>query len=36
VYPPGAKSTVEITATDLDRLRDNEFLNDSCIDFYLK
>ncbi len=36
-YPPeGGKSCVEVTAKDFDRLEDGEFLNDTCIDFYLK
>ena len=37
VYPPGRKlDVVELTEHDLSRLDDNEFLNDSVIDFYAK
>jgi Ulp1 family protease len=36
-YPPeGGKHSVEVTAEDLARLEKGEFLNDTCIDFYLK
>ncbi len=30
------RGTVDVTAKDLDRLEDEEFLNDTIIDFYLK
>ena len=37
VYPLGRKlDVVELTEHDLSRLDDNEFLNDSVIDFYAK
>ncbi|PNH06300.1 Sentrin-specific protease 7 [Tetrabaena socialis] len=37
VYPPeGGKHYVEVIAEDLARLEDGEFLNDTCIDFYIK
>lgn len=36
-YPPdGGKHSVEVTAEDLARLEPREFLNDTCIDFYIK
>lgn len=37
VYPLGRKmDVVELTEHDLSRLDDNEFLNDTVIDFYAK
>lgn len=41
VYPPAepggaALAQVEVVAEDLDRLGEEEFLNDTLIDFYLK
>ncbi len=36
-YPPdGGKHSVEVTAEDLARLEPRQFLNDTCIDFYIK
>ncbi|GLC56667.1 hypothetical protein PLESTB_001132700 [Pleodorina starrii] len=36
-YPPeGGKHSVEVAAEDLARLEKGEFLNDTCIDFYIK
>lgn len=36
-YPPaGGKQSVEVLAEDLARLQPGEFLNDTCIDFYMK
>lgn len=36
-YPPeGGKGAVDVSAADLDRLEDGEFLNDTIIDFYIK
>lgn len=36
-YPPDdAKHGVEVTADDLARLEPRQFLNDTCIDFYIK
>lgn len=37
VYPPeGGRASVEVWADDLSRLADDEFLNDTVIDFYMK
>lgn len=37
VYPSGRKlDVVELTEHDVSRLDDNEFLNDTVIDFYAK
>lgn len=36
-YPPADdKAAVEVAASDLDRLGEEEFLNDTIIDFYLR
>lgn len=36
VYPPDGPNSVTIFDNDLERLRPNEFLNDSIVDFYLR
>ena len=36
VYPRSGKNTAEVHAQDRERLRDNEFLNDNLIGFYLR
>ncbi|PGH27128.1 hypothetical protein AJ80_01084 [Polytolypa hystricis UAMH7299] len=36
LYPPTGKKRAEVEFHDLDRLRDNEFLNDNLIGFYLR
>lgn len=36
-YPPeGGTGSVEVTSVDLARLEKGVFINDTCIDFYLK
>ena len=36
VYPPAGKKRAEVTVEDRDRLRDDEFLNDNLIGFYMR
>ncbi|CAI7616072.1 unnamed protein product [Penicillium pancosmium] len=36
VYPPNGKKKAEVTVEDRDRLRDDEFLNDNLIAFYMR
>ncbi|KAJ5108623.1 Peptidase C48 SUMO/Sentrin/Ubl1 [Penicillium angulare] len=36
VYPPFGKKRAEVSVEDRDRLRENEFLNDNLIAFYLR
>ncbi|KAJ5280327.1 Peptidase C48 SUMO/Sentrin/Ubl1 [Penicillium angulare] len=36
VYPPSGKKRAEVSVEDRDRLRENEFLNDNLIAFYLR
>lgn len=36
VYPPGLPNGVEVRGSDLARLDDDEFLNDTVIDLYIR